>query len=136
METPEGPSDAELIARVRNGDLEAYGELYARHHYAAERMARQLVPANDADDLASEAFAKVLDALRVGGGPDVSFRAYLLTAVRRGDVDRVPAGREGGGTPDIPPDERGAGGLPRTPPTRLPRGAGGAGGAPPPAGRA
>lgn len=63
METPEGrpdvPGDAELIARVRNGDLEAYGELYARHHHAAERMARQLVPANDADDLASDAFAKV-----------------------------------------------------------------------------
>jgi len=49
METPDAPSDAELIARVRNGDLEAYGELYARHHHAAERMARQLVPANDAD---------------------------------------------------------------------------------------
>ena len=41
METPEGPSDAELIARVRNGDLEAYGELFGRHHRAAERMARQ-----------------------------------------------------------------------------------------------
>ena len=64
METPEGPSDAELIARVRNGDLEAYGELFGRHHHAAERMARQLVPPNDADDLASDAFAKVLDALR------------------------------------------------------------------------
>src|SRR3954471_3651583 len=108
METPEGPSDAELIARVRNGDLEAYGELYVRHHYAAERMARQLVPANDADDLASEAFAKVLDALRVGGGPDVSFRAYLLTTVRRGGggPGRAPPG--GGGPHHHAP--RGGGG--------------------------
>src|SRR5258708_1869708 len=97
METPEGQpevaGDAELIARVRNGDLEAYGELYARHHHAAERMARQLVPANDADDLASDAFAKVLDALRGGGGPDISFRAYLLTTVRRGGGARAPTRR-------------------------------------------
>jgi RNA polymerase sigma factor (sigma-70 family) len=106
METPDGPSDAELIARVRNGDLEAYGELYARHHHAAERMARQLVPANDADDLASDAFAKVLDALRAGGGPDVSFRAYLLTTVRRVHVDRIRAGKKVQSTDDIASYER------------------------------
>jgi RNA polymerase sigma factor (sigma-70 family) len=106
METPEGPSDAELIARVRNGDLEAYGELFGRHHHAAERMARQLVPANDADDLASDAFAKVLDALRGGGGPDISFRAYLLTTVRRVHVDRIRSGRKVQATDDIASYER------------------------------
>ncbi|MFI6677745.1 sigma-70 family RNA polymerase sigma factor [Kribbella sp. NPDC050470] len=106
METPEGPSDAELIARVRNGDLEAYGELFGRHHHAAERMARQLVPANDADDLASDAFAKVLDALRAGGGPDISFRAYLLTTVRRVHVDRIRSGRKVQATDDIASYER------------------------------
>ncbi|WP_049797438.1 sigma-70 family RNA polymerase sigma factor [Kribbella flavida] len=100
------PSDAELIARVRTGDLEAYGELFARHHQAAERMARQLVPANDADDLASDAFSKVLDALRNGGGPDVSFRAYLLTTVRRVHVDRIRAGRKVQTTDDIAAYER------------------------------
>src|SRR5690349_11329585 len=97
----EVPSDAELIARGRSGDREAYGDLFARHHHAAERMARQLVPANDADDLASDAFAKVLDALRNGGGPDVSFRAYLLTTVRRVHVDRIRAGRKVTSTDDI-----------------------------------
>src|SRR3954447_7491369 len=106
METPEGPSDAELIARVRNGDLEAYGELFGRHHHAAERMARQLVPANDADDLASDAFAKVLDALRNGGGPDISFRAYLLTTVRRVHVDRIRSGKRVHSTDDIASYER------------------------------
>ena len=106
METPDGPSDAELIARVRNGDLEAYGELFGRHHHAAERMARQLVPANDADDLASDAFAKVLDALRSGGGPDISFRAYLLTTVRRVHVDRIRSGRRVQTTDDIAAYER------------------------------
>ena len=106
METLEGPSDAELIARVRSGDLEAYGELFGRHHLAAERMARQLVPANDADDLASDAFAKVLDALRSGGGPDISFRAYLLTTVRRVHVDRIRSGRKVQATDDIAAYER------------------------------
>ncbi|TCM48201.1 RNA polymerase sigma factor (sigma-70 family) [Kribbella sp. VKM Ac-2568] len=106
METPEGPSDAELIARVRNGDLEAYGELFGRHHHAAERMARQLVPPNDADDLAGDAFAKVLEALRNGGGPDISFRAYLLTTVRRVHVDRIRAGKKVQTTDDIAAYER------------------------------
>ncbi|WP_185446828.1 sigma-70 family RNA polymerase sigma factor [Kribbella qitaiheensis] len=106
MEAPEAPSDAELIARVRAGDLEAYGELFGRHHHAAVRMARQLVPANDADDLASDAFAKVLDALRGGGGPDLSFRAYLLTTVRRVHVDRIRAGRKVQSTDDIAAYER------------------------------
>ena len=106
MEAPQAPSDAELIARVRNGDVEAYGELFSRHHHAAERMARQLVPAADADDLAGDAFAKVLDALRAGGGPDVSFRAYLLTTVRRVHVDRIRAGRKVQATDDPAAYER------------------------------
>ncbi len=82
-------SDAELISRVRGGDLEAYGELYARHVDAARRLARQLVRGPDSDDLVSDAFAKVMGVLRRGGGPDVAFRAYLLTAVRRLHVDRI-----------------------------------------------
>jgi len=40
------------------------------------------------EDLVSEAFVKVLQVLQRGGGPDVAFRAYLLTAVRRLRVDR------------------------------------------------
>src|ERR1044071_8065733 len=70
----DAPSDAELISR---------------HIDAANRLARQLVRGPDADDLVAEAFAKVLTVLQTGGGPDVAFRAYLLTAVRRLHVDRV-----------------------------------------------
>jgi DNA-directed RNA polymerase specialized sigma24 family protein len=87
----ETPSDAELISRVRGGDVAAYGDLFARHVQAANRLARQLVRGPDADDLVSEAFAKVLHVLQSGGGPDVAFRAYLLTAVRRLHVDRIRA---------------------------------------------
>ena len=82
-------SDPELIALVRGGDRDAYGQLYQRHVDAANRLARQLARGSDADDLVSEAFTKVMLLLQAGQGPDVAFRAYLLTAVRRLHVDRV-----------------------------------------------
>ncbi len=84
-------SDAELISAVREGSLDAYGDLFDRHFMAAQRLARQLVSPGDADDLVSEAFMKVLGVLQRGGGPDVAFRAYLLTAVRRLRVDKLRA---------------------------------------------
>ena len=37
-------SDAELIARVRGGDLDAYGQLFSRHVDAANRLARDAPP--------------------------------------------------------------------------------------------
>lgn len=86
------PGDAELISAVRGGDVDAYGQLFERHVGAARRLARQLVPPGEADDLVSEAFVKVLTVLQRGGGPDVAFRAYLLTAIRRLRVDRLRAG--------------------------------------------
>ena len=79
------------LGRPRGGDVDAYGELFARHVEAARRLGRQLVPGPDVDDLVSEAFAKVLGVLQRGGGPDLAFRAYLLTAVRRLHVDRIRA---------------------------------------------
>jgi RNA polymerase sigma factor (sigma-70 family) len=87
----DAPSDAELISRVRGGEVAAYGELFARHVDAARRLGRQLVRGTDVDDLVSDAFAKVLHVLQDGGGPDVAFRAYLLTSVRRLHIDRIRA---------------------------------------------
>ncbi|GAA5128147.1 sigma-70 family RNA polymerase sigma factor [Haloechinothrix salitolerans] len=87
---PDGNSDAELIAAVRDGDLAAYGTLYERHVSAAYNLARQLTrSSSEADDLVSEAFAKVLDTLRAGKGPDSAFRAYLLTALRHTAYDKT-----------------------------------------------
>jgi RNA polymerase sigma factor (sigma-70 family) len=88
----DGPGDAELISAVRGGDVDAYGELFARHVDSARRLARQLAGPADADDLVSDAFTKVLTVLQRGGGPDLAFRAYLLTAVRRLHVDKIRAG--------------------------------------------
>lgn len=95
-------SDADLVAAVRARDLAAYGELFARHADAARRLARQLARGSgDAEDLVSDGFAKVLEALRRGGGPDEAFRAYLLTTVRRLFLDRARAGQRVQATDDV-----------------------------------
>ncbi len=103
----DGPGDAELISAVRGGDLDAYGELFARHVDAARRLARQLAGPGDSDDLVSDAFAKVLAVLQRGGGPDLAFRAYLLTAVRRLHVDRLRSGSKLRPVDDLEPFDPG-----------------------------
>ena len=46
-----------------------------------------------ADDIVAEAFARVLAAIRAGGGPDHAFRPYLLAAVRNLANDWIAARR-------------------------------------------
>ena len=90
-----GPSDTELIDSVRGGNTAAYGSLYERHVGAAYNLARQLTRSTaEADDLVAEAFAKVLDTLRDGRGPDSAFRAYLLTALRHTAYDKTRRDRK------------------------------------------
>ena len=82
--------DAQLIEAVRHGDVAAYGDLYVQHLGAARNLARQLArTTTEADDLVSEAFIRVLHALRAGGGPNSAIRAYLLTALRHVAYDRT-----------------------------------------------
>ncbi|MFE2349506.1 sigma-70 family RNA polymerase sigma factor [Kitasatospora cineracea] len=77
------PSDAELTARVRAGDDAAYEEIYRRHADAVRRYARTCCRDSfTAEDLAGEVFARTLQALKAGKGPEFAVRAYLLTAVR------------------------------------------------------
>ena len=100
-------TDPELISRVRDGDVAAYGTLFSRHVDAATRLARVLVGGSDADDLVSGAFVKVLNVLLGGGGPDVAFRAYLLTAVRRLHIDKVRSNQRLTTTDDLTPFDPG-----------------------------
>ncbi|MFC9677046.1 sigma-70 family RNA polymerase sigma factor [Streptomyces sp. NPDC056949] len=81
-ETP--PADADLIALMRSGDDTAYEELYRRHSTAVHRYARTCCrDGHTADDLTAEVFARMLQAVRGGSGPEHAVRAYLLTTVRR-----------------------------------------------------
>ncbi|WP_329033757.1 sigma-70 family RNA polymerase sigma factor [Streptomyces sp. NBC_01725] len=78
------PSDSELIQRMRDGDDGSYEELYRRHSAAVLRYARTCCrDAHTADDLTAEVFARTLQAVRGGAGPEQAVRAYLLTTVRR-----------------------------------------------------
>ncbi|WP_367322158.1 RNA polymerase sigma factor [Streptomyces sp. HUAS ZL42] len=82
VDTPR--SDAVLIGRMRSGDDTAYEELYRRHAAAVRRYARTCCrDAHTADDLTAEVFARMLQAVRGGSGPEHAVRAYLLTSVRR-----------------------------------------------------
>ncbi|MET9433727.1 sigma-70 family RNA polymerase sigma factor [Streptomyces sp. NPDC006551] len=78
------PSDAELIQLMRDGEDSAYEELFRRHSEAVRRYARTCCrDAHTADDLTAEVFARTLQAVRRGAGPEQAVRAYLLTTVRR-----------------------------------------------------
>ncbi|AJP03016.1 ECF subfamily RNA polymerase sigma-24 subunit [Streptomyces cyaneogriseus subsp. noncyanogenus] len=78
------PSDAELIGRMRSGDDTAYEELFRRHADAVRRYARTCCrDPHTAEDLTAEVFARMLQAVRGGSGPEHAVRAYLLTSVRR-----------------------------------------------------
>ena len=75
-------SDAELIERARSGDTRAFGELWRRHYRSAARVARQFTSSIDADDLVSEAYARIYQRVLAGGGPTGAFRPYLYTTIR------------------------------------------------------
>lgn len=83
------------MTAARSGHAEAYGELYRRHVGAARTAALALTHHQmDADDITSEAFARVLQAARAGGGPNLCFRSYLVSAVRNVFYDRLRRIRE------------------------------------------
>ena len=89
----ETSSDPELIAGVRAGDTAAFGVLYERHVGAARKVASMYTnSAVDVDDVVSESFSRVLRALQRGDGPDLAFRAYLFTIVRRTGMDIINKG--------------------------------------------
>ncbi|MEU9775849.1 sigma-70 family RNA polymerase sigma factor [Streptomyces sp. NPDC047968] len=78
------PSDGDLLRLMREGDDSAYEELFRRHSEAVRRYARSCCrDADTADDLTAEVFARTLQAVRGGAGPEHAVRAYLLTTVRR-----------------------------------------------------
>jgi RNA polymerase sigma factor (sigma-70 family) len=81
------PSDAELLRAVATGDESAYALLWTRHAGAARRLAAQLTRPSNVDDLVSEAFLRVLRAVKGGGGPDTAFRPYLFNTMRRFTID-------------------------------------------------
>ncbi len=95
-------SDAELITAVRSGESAAFGVLYERHASAARAVARQYSNAQaDAEDAVADAFQRVFSTIQGGAGPDVAFRAYLFTVVRRVAMTRIEGTRRVQTTDDM-----------------------------------
>ncbi|WP_439709903.1 RNA polymerase sigma factor, partial [Streptomyces albus] len=73
---------------MREGDQCAYAELYRRHAEPVRRYARTCCrDADTAEDLTGEVFARTLQAVRNGKGPQTAVRAYLLASVRHVAAD-------------------------------------------------
>ena len=90
-------TDAQLVARCRSGDQEAWNELverFSRYVFAICVQAFRL-PSEDAEDVFQEVFARVyqhLDRLR----SDDSIRPWIAQLTRRLCIDRLrSSGREG-----------------------------------------
>jgi RNA polymerase sigma-70 factor (ECF subfamily) len=83
------PSDEELMLAVARGDLSAFGQLVNRHQTSAWNAAyRFLGNRTDAEDVAQEAFLRILD-LADRYRPTASFRTYLYRIVTRLCFDRA-----------------------------------------------
>ena len=75
-------SDESLVLLARAGDRGAFAELWHRHARSGLRVARQFTSSIDADDLVSEAYARIYQRVLAGGGPEGAFRPYLYTTIR------------------------------------------------------
>lgn len=92
-------SDESLVLLARAGDRAAFAELWERHARSGVRVARQFTSTLDAEDLVSEAYTRIYQAILGGGGPNGGFRPYLYTTIRN------IAGRWGGANTDVQVDD-------------------------------
>lgn len=81
-------TDDDLVARARQGDTAAFGELVLRHQAAVRRAALAVTgSATDADDVAQEAFLLAYKRLRSFRGA-ASFKTWLLTIAWNQAINR------------------------------------------------
>jgi len=74
---------------VRDGDLDAFGQIVLRHQAEAWRVAYRFTgDAAEAEDLAQEAFLKVLDAA-ARYEPTATFRTFLFRILNRLCIDHA-----------------------------------------------
>jgi RNA polymerase sigma factor (sigma-70 family) len=81
--------DIELFGRARAGDMFAIDIVWRRHYPYALKVARRYTRnPSDADDLAAEAFVRILTLLREGRGPREHGKTYVARTVRNIATDR------------------------------------------------
>lgn len=74
-------SDQDLLTAIRNGDRDAYTQLWERHA-AAVRKAATFFTTYDADDITAETFTRILRSIDRGHGPTTAFRSYALVTAK------------------------------------------------------
>jgi len=81
-EFPGEPDDLELMARVRDGDADAFTALVERHqHWVIGVVAKMLGSPNEAEDLAQMVFVRVWKSAS-RWEPTAKFTTWLLTITR------------------------------------------------------
>ncbi|WP_237233946.1 RNA polymerase sigma factor [Rothia nasisuis] len=79
---PSGPTDELLLSDVREGKLDSFGVLYERYVSMARAVAyKHTTNATLSEDIVSEAFVRVLQALKNGKGPRSFMGGYLTTTI-------------------------------------------------------
>ncbi|WP_406387326.1 RNA polymerase sigma factor [Streptomyces sp. NBC_00887] len=91
-------ADPDLTARIRSGPpaaaAAALEELYRRYRTSVLIYARSCTQdSHTAEDLAAEAFARTLRAVRGGTGPTGPWRPYLIATIRRTAADWATTAR-------------------------------------------
>ena len=90
----QGLGDAEdglVLERARDGDCDAYGELWRRHLPSAYAVANRYRGRAAAEDIVGEASLRVYDRIRAGKGPTSNFRSYFLSTVKTVALDLTRA---------------------------------------------
>jgi RNA polymerase sigma-70 factor (ECF subfamily) len=100
-----GPPDEVMVRRAASGDVRAFGILVERHRGAVLRAAARLVGADDAEDVAQDAFLRAFHRLPSLRRAD-AFRPWLLGIVRNAALDTLQRRRrfEAGDQPEDAPE--------------------------------
>lgn len=103
------PTDEDLVARVADGDRDAFGDLYTRYARAVLGLAiRRLGDRGRAEDAAQEAFASVWRAARTYRRDRGPVAPWLYAVARNAIADRGRARVEPPAEPvDLPSDDPG-----------------------------
>lgn len=93
--------DQRLLEQYRRGDHSAYGRLFDKHWSKSLNYARRYSRSGaDAEDLAQDAFTRVMETIGRGKGPTISMGHYLRTTIRT-----IAIGRSRGNTlQEVPTD--------------------------------
>ena len=86
--------DAVLLTRARQGDEQAFSELFSRHERRIFRFAAYLCGPQAGDDIVQETFLTVLRQKHRKDAPNASVAAYLLGIARHIVMKRLPESRE------------------------------------------